>query len=295
MDEDEYSELAKAADDLFVGEYTSHIFYVEDTSTEAFYERLFLRLFPKLSDFRVACLHGKENIRKKVAEKRLKNLTYVFVVDKDFDDLLDEKREPAFVYLDRYSIENYLASLPALVRVLVEEYHQDVTYQNAMAACDDSAAFLQNLEDRLVEVTRYFVVSRRFMTGIRNTKIPVVELIEGSNEYHPMPTVDWIADYRAQLIGATGLPELDVDAELANAFAPSRTFPEPTLIPLHHVPGKHYFACILKYLAVRTKAEFETKVGSALHLRVLNHISLTEFAQFKARLLTKHQDLQAAT
>ena len=102
-DELEYSEHGKAAQDLFVSEYATHIVYVEDSGAEVFYERLFQIMFPKLTDFDVVCMHGKSNVKNKMSEPRVPGLGYIFIVDKDFDDLLGASVD-GLTYLDRYSI-----------------------------------------------------------------------------------------------------------------------------------------------------------------------------------------------
>lgn len=293
MDEEfDYSQDAKAARDLFVSDFTSHIFYVEDTGAEIFYERLFERLFPKLRDFQVVCLDGKANVRKKAAERRVQDLTYVFVVDKDFDDLL-EAADPNLVYLDRYSVENYLADLQALVKVLVEEYPDGMSAQKAMAQCDDYSKYRATLEMRLVTVAQYFVVARRLWLQLKNSKIPAGELIEGSGDYHPMPTNEWIAAYRTKVLEESGMLDDDLNLQLQNAFLPSPDFPEATTTPLFHVPGKHLLYCVQKYLGARTVPNFDVKLGKVLHTRILNHINIEEFAIFKTRLLTKHASLES--
>lgn len=291
MDEEfDYSQDAKAARDLFVSDFTSHIFYVEDTGAEIFYERLFERLFPKLRDFQVVCLDGKTNVRKKAAERRIADLTYIFVVDKDFDDLLGGA-DPNLVYLDRYSVENYLADLQALVKVLVEEYPDGMSAQKAMAQCDDYTKYRATLDTRLIAVTQYFVVARRLWLELKSSKIPATELVEGSSEFHPMPTNDWIAAYRSKVLEESGMPDADLNLQLQNAFSPSPDFPEATTTPLFHVPGKHLLYCVQKYLCARTVPKFDEKLGKALHTRILNHINIEEFATFKTRLLTKHANL----
>lgn len=292
MDDDmELSDLGKASQDLFVSEYASHIFYVEDSDCEAFYERLFQRLFPKLSSFEVVCLGGKSKVVSKAKEQRISNLTYVFLVDKDFDDLLEFTPNSELTYLDRYSIENYLADVTAILQVLVEECSEEFTFLSAKKRCADHASFRAFLEDRLIEITRYFVVARRYALELQSTKTPVDEMLKDGNEWHPIPTKEWVAAYREKVLTLSGLSETDLDEELANALVPSTTFPDATTTQIFHVPGKHLLPCVLKYVGIRTTPNFEARAGHSLYARILNHIDLRQFKKLKSRLIDKHGDL----
>lgn len=289
MDEYNYSAEAKAAGDLFASDLATHIFYVEDSSAEIFYERLFLRMFPKLKDYSVVCLHGKSNVVKKSQQARRKNLEYVFLVDKDFDDLLSGP-QPGLTYLDRYSIENYLADLEAAISVLVEEIPQGKTARDLKRECLDYAEFRENLEARLIEITRYFAVVRRFEIDLASTKISFDEMIKDASEWHPIPTPEWLAAYRSKVLEESGLLEVDLDIELAKAFEPSPAFPDVAEFVAYHIPGKHLLPGILRYLGIRANFDF-SKLNKALYVRLLNHVSAEIFGVLKIRLLRGHPDL----
>lgn len=291
-EEFEYSQQGKAVQDLFVSEHTTHIFYVEDSEAEIFYERLFHRIFPKLTAFEVVCLHGKSNVRNKASENRIDGLSYVFVVDKDFDDLLDAPIV-GLTYLDRYSIENYLADLWAIIKVLVEEYPQGMTLKEIRDRCLNYDDFRNDLNNRLIEMTRYFVVARRHWIEIPTTKISIEETNEGASDWYPMPTKEWLQKYRQLVIDESGLLEADLDLALANAFTPSANFPGATTEPIFHVPGKHLLPNIIKYLNIRAEVKLEERLGKALYIRILNHVDMKDFSTFKGRLLAQHADLAA--
>lgn len=195
--------------------------------------------------------------------------------------------------MDRYSVENYLADLQAMVRVLVEEFPQATSAQKALAECADYETFRQELDARLIDLTRHYVVVRRFWLEIKNAKIPLEELIEGANEYHPMPTLEWISAYHERVRAESGLPEEELANQINSAFDPDPSFPEPSTEPIFHVPGKHLLGCILKYMSMRTVQEFEQKLGKNLYTRLLNHVDVNEFGVFKQRLLNRHDDLAA--
>ncbi|CAN7603768.1 DUF4435 domain-containing protein [Variovorax paradoxus] len=291
MDE-EYSFEAKAAADLFVSDFATHIFYVEDSNSEVFYERLFGRLFPNLKDYAVVCMHGKSNIIKKASQPKQLGLSYIFLVDKDFDDLLASP-VAGLTYLDRYSIENYLAELGPITSVFVEQHPEGKSARAINLECSDYEKYREELDARLIDITKYFVIVRRYAIDMASTKIDISDLLADAEKWHPMPTREWILAYRQKILENSGLLEEDLKSEHDKAFEPSPGFPDATTIAIHHVPGKHLLPSILKYLGARTIEGFEKSLGKSLYIRILNHVSIDRFKIVKERLLQQHPSLNA--
>lgn len=289
-EEDRYSIEAKIAYDFFVSENATHIFYVEDSAAEIFYERLFGRLFPGLESYDVVCLHGKSNIIKKSHGAQIQDLKYIFVVDKDFDDLFGAPT-PRLTYFDRYSIENYLCDIESLVEVLVEQCPTGKTAKSIKLELADYKSFRQELDSKLVDITRYFVVVQRFHLEMTSTKTGFSEIMKGSDDSRPIPTSEWIDDYRKKVIENSGLLEADLDIELGKALDPSPDFPNATTTDIHHVPGKHILPSILKYFGARMLVNLEKSLGKSLYIRILNHVPVSQFDVFKTRLISQHPEL----
>lgn len=289
-----YTESGKRAIDLFLAEGNSYVFYFEDTNAEVFYERLIMRLFPNAGRFRVVSLHGKDNVFKKARGPRVTGVNYVFVVDKDFDDLLGKVVEgiPDIFYLEKYSVENFLLDLNALVRVLVEEHPEAVAEQLAMAQCEDFVAYNANLQNRYTEVTGYFVAAQKFRVQIENTKINATSTWGNDNEYHPMPSVEWLADYRARFLekalvnpGSSWLNDAAaLDHVLMHIFEAPSPFPLGPVPQKDHIPGKHLLTCLTEYLSVRVHPGLQEMHSLKLYIRLLNHIDIAVFQPLKSRI-----------
>lgn len=108
--------------DVFFRDYNEVSFFVEDEDQENLYFEIFRRLFPNVSFDRIIPLGGKPAVlahAKKPENAEIKNRVYI--LDKDFDDLLGKTEDIKDVYyLDRFCIENYLMEEDAITEVVVE-------------------------------------------------------------------------------------------------------------------------------------------------------------------------------
>jgi hypothetical protein len=295
-----YSQVAKSAIDLFLPEGYSLVFFFEDTNSEIFYERLLRNLFPNIAPFKVISLHGKENVFKKAKGPRVPGLAYLFVVDKDFDDLLNK----VFVhndvfYLEKYSIENFLIDLPALVRVVVEEFPGTISEQLATHNCADFEQFSSVLTQRYLELTRYFVVAQRYRVNIENTKLNPAKVLEGANPQHPYPTTEWITKYRSTFLekaesdAATDWlsDPAQLDAALGSALTEPATLHLGEIPDVDHIPGKHLLHCLIAFVAVRVNEALTELPSSKLYIRLLNHVDIGIFSKLREAIVSKHPSL----
>jgi hypothetical protein len=99
-------------------DYNDIHLFVEDAGFENLYISLFNKHGVRLEN--VFSKNGKESIVR--AAKACKDTKCVYLVDRDWDDFLN-KLLPLknLVYLDRYSIENYLVDYDSLVGIIVSE------------------------------------------------------------------------------------------------------------------------------------------------------------------------------
>lgn len=112
-----------AALDIFYNDFNDVHFFVEDEDQENLYEVVFRRLFPELRLARVFPLGGKQAVLSRCRQdfQRASGPPSVYIVDKDFDDLLGSlQTHPSLFYLDRYCIENYFPEPDAIVEVVIE-------------------------------------------------------------------------------------------------------------------------------------------------------------------------------
>ena len=94
--------------DIFYVQFNEIFFYIEDEDQENFYFCILKKLFPDVVFEKIFPLGGKNAVIEE-SEKYLIDKKKVFIVDKDYDDILNRLvRNPNLFYLDRYSIENYV-------------------------------------------------------------------------------------------------------------------------------------------------------------------------------------------
>lgn len=108
-------------EDIFYYQFNDVSFYVEDDEQENFFFSILKKLFPDIRLEKIFPLGGKENVVEE-ARKNQENKKKIFIVDKDFDDVLGKIIEYSnLFYLDRYSIENYLLEEEALIEYVISE------------------------------------------------------------------------------------------------------------------------------------------------------------------------------
>jgi hypothetical protein len=121
------SEGGLAASDVFYRDFNDYSFYVEDSEQENLYFDILKKLFPNVSLEKIFPLGGKPNVlahSKDEANQLISNRIYL--LDKDFDDLLGTKEDIAGVfYLDEFCIENYLLDEEAIVEVVLETHPKE--------------------------------------------------------------------------------------------------------------------------------------------------------------------------
>jgi hypothetical protein len=296
-----YSDEARDVLELFYLEYVDAVFYFEDSNHESVYERLLRRLMPDLKPFAVVCLGGKTKVIAKAKEVRPRGIRRLFVLDKDYDDLLGSMVTiDSTYYLRMFSIENYLASLHPLLQVAVEVDAQRLTLAQAEAKCGSFDAYFVRLSHRLEKLSRLFVVARRFRVDIETTKASVDGLLEGADPDNPMPTEEWIAAYRTRLQSrAHGANEWlanddALDAVLGSAFDRDEALDFPVIEARGHLCGKHLLGCMLRYVQKAVEASILKIDTVELYLRIVGHAQLDRLNYLRDAILGDHPDIVRA-
>src|SRR5690606_38695584 len=120
----DYSAAALAARDIFSVGFEAVFIYVEDEDQHTLYEFLLSRCVPKGIEFKVFPLAGKRNVLVHATDPTIDtgSNTSIYVLDKDFDDLLGSVIEqPNIIYLDEYCVENAVLCEDALITIACEE------------------------------------------------------------------------------------------------------------------------------------------------------------------------------
>jgi len=116
-----FSNEYQFARSVFFHQFNDVDFYVEDEEQENFYLCILRKLFPHVRLENIYPLRGKQNLIKHAATAQ-PNRKSVYLLDKDFDDLLGRLHKQVNVfYLEKYCIENFLLEEKALVKFVIDE------------------------------------------------------------------------------------------------------------------------------------------------------------------------------
>lgn len=171
------SEALSNRDIFFVGVSGVH-FFVEDEGQENLYIRLMSRCFPGVDSIEVFPQGGKPAViaHAEAGHRGFSGIRRVYVLDKDFDDLLDEMKSiDGVFYWHQYSIENLLFDEAALVEVCVQEAPREKRCELAAKLGFDAA--LKEWAPHLDRLHRAYYLVQRFSLGIKNTKCSVDDYV----------------------------------------------------------------------------------------------------------------------
>lgn len=296
-----YSEAGIDVLDAFYQDYVAAIFFFEDEYHEAVYERVLLRLMPRLRSFQVICLGGKTKLIAKAKEQRPAGAKWVFVLDKDFDDLVGSVFVHSDVhYLHAFSFENYLVDLRALINLAVEMNPRGFTVNLAARRCDAFPAYWTRLCASLERVCRVFAVARRYRVDIQTTKVSIDDLLEGADPEDPRPTDEWYQRYIERFRGALHgdnewLSNVELlETELNRAFDkdPRVTFPEVPIVD--HLPGKQLLGCVIRAVEHWLEVRLSSLDVVELYARLVGHTDLGRLAYLAERISGNHPELIAS-
>jgi hypothetical protein len=116
-----FSDDSRYAESVFYTQFNDVDFYVEDEEQENLYFLILRKLFPEVRFENIYPLRGKQNAIEH-AKKNCSGRTSIYLLDKDFDDLLGKIHVQQNVfYLDKYCIENFLLEEKATMKFVISE------------------------------------------------------------------------------------------------------------------------------------------------------------------------------
>ncbi|MCA1910284.1 MAG: DUF4435 domain-containing protein [Magnetospirillum sp.] len=297
----EYSDQAKFHKDLFFD--ASVIFYFEDNNHEAVYERLMRRLIPSLRKFAIVCLNGKSQLLAKAKDRAPSqgDPTAIFIVDKDFDDILGVMENiKNFYYTKKSCIESYLIDVDAIASIGVEENPTTLTLDLAARRLADCNNFLSKLHEKYEVVTRLFIIVRKHrIQNLQTTKMPLSDLLGDSGYCYPDD--DWISKYRESIrnncLGKTEwlLDETAFDIEFTDAFSPKKC--GSILLTQNirdHMNGKHLLMCVKKYIGDCIGVEFEKMNHLSFYIRLIDKVKLGDFDELVSVIIRDNPSILRA-
>lgn len=146
----------RLAEDIFYFQFNDVFFYIEDEEQENFFFNILKKIFPDINIDKIFPLNGKENVIKE-ALNNIDSKNKVYIVDKDFDDILNKKTiHPNLFYLDRYSIENFLIEENAIIEYIISE--KPKLKRAFINQSFDLNNFLTDVKDCLQDLVLLFLV-----------------------------------------------------------------------------------------------------------------------------------------
>jgi len=153
--------------DIFYIQFNDVNFYIEDEDQENFYYEILKKLFPKVKLNKIFPLRGKDNVIEK-ASKHIGDKKKIFLVDKDFDDLLGKiKTQSNLFYLQQYSIENYLLNENSLKEYIIEE--KPKTKLKTIARDFNFNSCIQSAADLFYDLTLLHLLVQSKGLKVKNT------------------------------------------------------------------------------------------------------------------------------
>lgn len=233
--------------DIFYTQFNDVNFYIEDEEQENFYHEIFRKLFPKIKLNKIFPLRGKDNVIEK-SKRHIGDKKKVFLVDKDFDDLLGKKiNQPNLFYLERYSIENYLLEDNSFKQYVVEEKPR--TKQTTISKTFKFKECLQSACETFYELTILHLLIQERGINIKNTSLAPEQfcLFGSSISIKTAEINNHKADIQAKLSAIDKRLKVDNQVKKLKAKFNFKKFID--LLP--HIPGKYlikFFKCKIEHL-----------------------------------------------
>ena len=157
------------AEDVFYIQFNQIAFYIEDTDQENFYFNILKKLFPQIEIGKIFPLNGKDNVIKE-CKKNIGQKNKIFLVDKDFDDLLDKKIESEnLFYLDKYSIENYLLEENSIIEYIISE--KPKLKRDLIISTLEFVKILETISKTLRDIIHIFLLVQKKCPKLKNISL----------------------------------------------------------------------------------------------------------------------------
>ncbi len=170
----EYGQDALSVRDIFFAGIRGVHFFVEDADQENLYELLMRRCFPNFEGIEIFPQGGKG----KVIEHALAGyrgypgVRRVYVVDKDFDDLLGTvKVAEGLFYLEQYGVENFIVDEDSIVEICVQEFPKESRL--GISRRIGYAEAMRGWNGHLGRLHRAFLLVQKFSLGVKNCGLSV--------------------------------------------------------------------------------------------------------------------------
>lgn len=271
-----WSSDALAARDVFFDAYNGVNFYVEDEEQENLYHLVLKRLFPSIRITQIFPLKGKENVlaHAKDPTNLPRASRCVYILDKDFDDLLGKVIEQGNVfYLRKFCIENFLLEPDAFIEVVIEE--QPRKKRTTVESTLKLPAFLENSIESLNLLFRLFYIVQALDLGLRNCGCAVERFAQEASRYKV--DAELVDTYRREVqtaaleSGKCKTPE--EFCKLVESAFPKDAEPDS------NISGKYLLALVSHH--IKRHLNWGTVTADSITYRLARHSTLRELESLK--------------
>jgi len=148
-------------------------FFVEDLGKEHIYQCIFKNVIKDFNNrFNVITKGGKNNVKLtykdfKENPHNYKDCPCIFLVDLDFDEInsTDKIVDSNFIYLERYSIENYLIDEEAIATFISAQKNTDFDTSKKMLNYN---FWFNNISSQLNDFFILFIVVQKYCNSLKN-------------------------------------------------------------------------------------------------------------------------------
>jgi len=167
------------AEDVFFIQFNEISFFIEDTEQENFYYNILKKLFPSIQIEKIFPLNGKDNVIED-CKKNIGNKNKIYLVDKDFDDILGRKLNVEnLFYLNRYSIENYLLEENSIIEyVICEKPKLKKSYITSKLELDKLINVIKNALKELIHI---FILVQKNCPKLKNISLNYERFFDFNN------------------------------------------------------------------------------------------------------------------
>lgn len=261
--------------DILYKQFNNIEFYIEDTEQENLYFQILKKMFPDIKFEKIFPLNGKKNVKDDCLIN-VNNKNKIYIVDKDFDDILNKLEViPNLFYLNSYSIENLLISKSSFCELIKEKFPK---------LKDENIDLMYSYNDVikkvscLKELATIFIVIQEFELGKSYYKINTTRDFNVNTDFSYRGT--FIRDY-INLIEAT-LKSKDKRYTLNAKGKKYKNYFTNTNLQLTNIPGKHLLCLIndiLKSMNLINQYSLES-----LTYKLAKESNLTNFTDLKSRI-----------
>jgi hypothetical protein len=262
------------AQSVFFTQFNDVDFYVEDEHKESLYFSILSRLFPGVRIERIFPLGGKTAVIDH-AQLPSRARKKVHIIDKDFDDLLGKAIElPTLIYLERYSIENFILEPIAICQYIVSE-KPTLTEAKVKTSFDIASFSRQTIADLRRLFFCFFMVQKHEL-GFENTSLSVARFSKSKQRW--VVDQSLIKSYESKVAAAAAQNGVDL-AEERTRYAAAFELNRRTRFSGCNISGKYIVALLLQRISTTFRVP-GTNIDSATY-RIAEYCTLIELRTFQ--------------